>query len=1089
MASQPKVAIKRRQYNQFVAEESIEDYALRYSPSSFRNWSEFLVANTAIGSISFLALEAIGASIAINYGFLNAFWGIFCASIITFLMGFPICYHAAKHNIDIDLLTRAAGFGYLGSTITSLIYASFCFIFFALEAAIMAQALLLYTGLPLAIGYAICSIIIIPIVFYGMRAINRLQLLTQPIWLILMILPFVMVLSKKPELLTHFFNFSGIETGSAQFSLYHFGLALGIPLALIAQIGEQVDYLRFMPDKNKNNRIKWWLAVVIAGPGWVVLGFLKQIGGILLAALVLLGGASIIEAREPIYMYNAAYTYVFDNPEVALTVSFIFVVISQVKINVTNAYAGSLAWSNFFSRTTHTHPGRVVWLAFNIVIALLLMEIGLFDVLEKILGLYSNIAIAWIAAIVADLVINKPLGLSPPIIEFKRSHLFNINPVGIFSTLIASIFAIIAYSGLLGALPQAFSSIIALVTALILSPLIAYLTKGKYYIARPAADFDDGLHTCGVCNIKYSGKDMASCPMYSTNICSLCCSLEARCHDMCKETSEFSLKDKISRFMGKIAGGQIHPDNLSRLTGVMLVLTSLLFIIGFILWTTYSVRAVGLDLSALSILQQTYLNIFYTFSLLSLIASWLIVLLQESRSFVENELTKKNEALEKEVHERGLVEKKLEFIATYDQLTQLPNRFQLDKELRKKVDEAQRFKERFAVLFFDIDHFKSVNDSLGHELGDELLKQVATRVRSVLREYDILSRFGGDEFVIIMPHVADNRQVSIVANKIVQLFAEPFYLAKNITHITSSIGVSVYPNDANSANALLKSADIAMYRAKDSGRNGYQFFTQQMNDTLQRERWIEAGLRVALDEGQFQLYYQPQLDLNERNIISYEALIRWPVDGTMISPAEFIPVAEKTGLINQITDWVIQKACQQQSNWLKRGLVPIRIDLNLSGKDFLSGKIFTIINQALKQNQLSPKHIGIELTENVLIDSNDSILNSLQQLKASGMHISIDDFGTGYSSLSYLKRFPVSTLKIDQTFVQDAPTDKDDKAIMEAIVAVGHSLGLNVLVEGVETEEQAQLCQEIGCDIGQGYLFARPMPAIELEALLTAKAS
>lgn len=241
---------------------------------------------------------------------------------------------------------------------------------------------------------------------------------------------------------------------------------------------------------------------------------------------------------------------------------------------------------------------------------------------------------------------------------------------------------------------------------------------------------------------------------------------------MCKEANEFSLRDKISCFISKITGGQVLPGNISRLTSVMLVLTSLLFSIGFILWTTYSIRAMGLDLSALNALQQTYINIFYTFSLLSLIASWLIVLLQESRSFVENELTKKNEALENEVLERKLAEEKLDFLATYDQLTQLPNRFQLDKKLRKKIDEAQRFNERFSVLFFDIDHFKSINDSLGHELGDQLLKQVATRVRAVLREYDFLSRFGGNEFVIIMPHVTDNSEVSIVADKIVQLFAE-----------------------------------------------------------------------------------------------------------------------------------------------------------------------------------------------------------------------------------------------------------------------------------------------------------------------------
>ena len=637
---------EHREYNKFVDMESIEDYALRYSPAKFRNWSEFLVSNTAIGSISFLALEAIGASIAISYGFQSAFWGIAVASIIIFILGAPICYQAAKHNIDIDLLTRAAGFGYLGSTVTSLIYASFCFIFFALEAAIMAQALYLYIGLPLSIGYAFCSFIIIPIVYYGMTAISRLQLITQPVWLILMILPFVMVLMKDPNILDSTFNFSGIETGNSQFSWHYFGLSLGISLSLIAQIGEQVDYLRFMPDKTKDNRIKWWLAVLLAGPGWAILGFLKQIGGILLAALVLMGGASLVEAKEPIQMYNAAYLYVFENPEVALLVSFIFVMVSQIKINVTNAYAGSLAWSNFFSRTTHTHPGRVIWVIFNISIALLLMQMGVFDVLEKILGLYSNIAIAWIAVIFADLAINKPFGLSPPIIEFKRAHLFNINPVGVFSTLIASTLAIIAFSGLLGPDLQAFSSIIALLTALILSPLIAYLTKGKYYIARKADVFGDGEHKCGVCNNEFSGPDMASCPMHSCNICSLCCSVEARCHDLCKVEEEFSIKEKVIHWLDWAFKGRIKPETASRLTSFAIIFISLLLVTSFLLWTSYIVRIIDVEPTSLEMVRGTYANIFYLLTLISFIGSWLIVLMQESRIYVENELLDAKELAE-----------------------------------------------------------------------------------------------------------------------------------------------------------------------------------------------------------------------------------------------------------------------------------------------------------------------------------------------------------------------------------------------------------------------------------------------------------
>jgi len=641
------VAATRRQYNQFVATESIEDYALRYTPKKFRIWSELSVANTAIGSISFLALEAIGATLAFNYGFQSAFWGILVASIIIFLFGFPICYYAAKHNIDIDLLTRATGFGYLGSTITSLIYASFCFIFFALEASIMAQALWLYSGIPLAIGYAISSIVIIPIVFYGMTAIQKLQHLTQPIWISLLILPFIAVILKEPEIFQQLVTISGSQSGTSEFSLIHFGFAIDISLSLIAQIGEQVDYLRFMPNKTSKNKIKWWSAVILAGPGWVLLGFLKQIGGILLAALVILGGASVIEAKEPIHMYNAAYLYVFENPNIALAFSFVFVIISQIKINVTNAYAGSLAWSNFFSRVTHSHPGRVIWVVFNIAIALLLMEMGVFDILEQILGLYSNIAIAWIAAIVADLVINKPFGLSPPLIEFKRAHLFSINPVGVFSTLFASIIAILAYSGLWGELPQAFSSIIALVTAFSLSPLIAWLTQGKYYISRQSENIiPSQYYECGVCGIQYEGNDIASCSQYSTPICSLCCSLESRCHDQCKTHAEFSLKDKLVQFISPYLKNKIKVKNIQRLASFFLVFSAAVTLICFILWSSYFVKLKDSSIQNIALFESIYWQILFIFILIAFIGSWLMILLRENREFVENELTHKNSALE-----------------------------------------------------------------------------------------------------------------------------------------------------------------------------------------------------------------------------------------------------------------------------------------------------------------------------------------------------------------------------------------------------------------------------------------------------------
>src|SRR5690606_14077026 len=409
-ASGQKIFRIRREYNAWVANESLEDYALRYTPRSFRKWSEFRVANTAFGAVSFLALEAIGGAIALNYGFTNALWAILVVGLIIFLTGLPISYYAARYGLDLDLLTRGAGFGYLGSTLTSLIYASFTFIFFALEAAIMALALQMWLGWSLPLCYILSSLVIIPLVIYGITMISRVQLWTQPLWAILLISPFLVVAVKSPESYVAFAGLTGRSNGSSEFDLMGFGMATTVALALIVQIGEQVDFLRFLPEKTRENRVRWWSAVLIAVPGWIVPGMLKMLGGAFLAFLALQHEVVLERAIEPTQMYLVAFQEVFGVPSWALGVTVLFVVVSQVKINVTNAYAGSLAWSNFFARLTHSHPGRVVWLVFNVLIAVMLMTLGVFGALEHVLGLYSNVAIGWVGALVADLVINKPMG-------------------------------------------------------------------------------------------------------------------------------------------------------------------------------------------------------------------------------------------------------------------------------------------------------------------------------------------------------------------------------------------------------------------------------------------------------------------------------------------------------------------------------------------------------------------------------------------------------------------------------------------------------------------------------------------------------
>ncbi len=661
--STSKVVKERREYNTWVANETLEDYSLRYAPKSFRKWSEFLVANTALGGTSFLALEAIGGSLLVSYGFANSFWAILVVGGIIFLTGLPIAYYAAKYNIDIDLLTRGAGFGYIGSTITSLIYASFTFIFFALEASIMAQALLLYFHLPLWLGYILCSLIIIPIVFYGITLINQLQLWTQPIWLSLMILPFIFIVYKEPDAIANWMNFAGNSPSGDKFHPLLFGAAATVSFSLIAQIGEQVDYLRFLPEKQEHNRIQWWLAVVIAGPGWIIFGVAKQLGGAFLTSLAIDHGIETSQAKEPIQMYMGGFAYMFADPRIVLSVATFFVIVSQIKINVTNAYAGSLAWSNFFSRLTHSHPGRVVWLIFNVAISLLLMEMGVFETLDLVLGLYSNVAIAWIGAVVADLVINKPLGISPSYIEFKRAYLYNFNPVGFGSMMIASIISIIAFVGAFGVYAQAYAPFLALGIAFVLSPIIAIATKGKYYIARENVYRSQrvdpqSLIACSICEQDYEPADTAYCPVYDGAICSLCCSLDARCHDSCK-TDDDNLSNLTQVLVRNIFSDKFSPQlgvRLVRFTGIFLLLLGIAAaILGLVYYQSILPTPAFSNISN-TVFFGILVELYAPLSILIGMGTWWFVLIEESRELAESELDRQNDQLQQEVDERLKVE-------------------------------------------------------------------------------------------------------------------------------------------------------------------------------------------------------------------------------------------------------------------------------------------------------------------------------------------------------------------------------------------------------------------------------------------------
>lgn len=653
MTAQQRILRVRRNYNQWVANQTLEDYALRFTAKSARKWSIFRIANTAFGAVSFLALEAIGGAITVSYGFTNAVSAIVVVSILIFAIGLPIVYYAAKYSVDIDLLTRGAGFGYIGSTVTSLIYASFTFLFFAIEAAIMALALEMCFGIPLAFGYIIGSVVIIPIVTHGITWISRFQLWTQPIWLTLHVLPFIFIALKDMRAFGEWPSYEGIH-GTGGFNILLFGAAATVAFALIAQIGEQVDFLRFLPrSERKRQKLGWWIALIATGPGWIIPGAIKMLLGSFLAFLAIRYMLSPERAIEPTQMYLVAFRYVFSSPDMALAFTGAFVIISQLKINVTNAYAGSIAWSNFFSRLTHSHPGRVVWLVFNVAIALLLMELGIYKALERILGFYSLVALAWVGALVADLVINKPLGLSPPHIEFKRAHLYDINPVGIGAMLIALSAAIASFAGLFGELLQALASFVALGVAFIAAPCIAIATKGKYYLARgPSKPWGNAkLIRCCICEYKFETEDMATCPAYSGPICSLCCSLDARCNDICKPNARAA--DQLLAGLDAVLPGKFVEQINSRVGRYLGIISILCLVMGAILALIY-VQTTLDPLVPEDVIRSALWMVFFTFLLIAGVAAWLFVLAQESRRVAQEESARQTTLLmnEIEAHER-----------------------------------------------------------------------------------------------------------------------------------------------------------------------------------------------------------------------------------------------------------------------------------------------------------------------------------------------------------------------------------------------------------------------------------------------------
>lgn len=441
-----------------------------------------------------------------------------------------------------------------------------------------------------------------------------------------------------------------------------------------------------------------------------------------------------------------------------------------------------------------------------------------------------------------------------------------------------------------------------------------------------------------------------------------------------------------------------------------------------------------------------------------------------------------------DITERKQAEEQMRHIAQHDALTGLPNRLALAMRLAQLLPEARRHHWQLAIMFIDLDRFKIINDTLGHQIGDELLREVACRLSSVIRETDFVARLGGDEFVIILSSISSPADAAMVAGKIVAKLSTPIEAEGHELHTSPSIGISIFPDDGPDSDTVMKNADVAMYHAKAAGRNNYQFFTAEMNRITTDRLNIERKLRHAIARNELSLCYQPQFRADGSQPTGVEALLRWnhPTDG-MITPDRFIPIAEETGLIVEIGEWVLLTACREMKRWIDAGLKPIRIAVNVSARQLRRRDFCETVAGVLAESELPPELLELEITESSVMENPDEAILILERIGRMGISLAIDDFGTGYSSLAYLKLFPIDHLKIDRSFVADIETDLNDRAIAFGTIALAHSLGLNVIAEGVETEDQLELLRSNGCDEVQGYLFSKPLISTAAFAFLHAR--
>nr|WP_241911877.1 EAL domain-containing protein [Telmatospirillum siberiense] len=442
-------------------------------------------------------------------------------------------------------------------------------------------------------------------------------------------------------------------------------------------------------------------------------------------------------------------------------------------------------------------------------------------------------------------------------------------------------------------------------------------------------------------------------------------------------------------------------------------------------------------------------------------------------------------ALFADVTQRKHDEERIRYQANYDSLTGLPNRSLFMDRLCQALHLAERAGQRVGLMYIDLDGFKLINDTLGHEVGDELLKEAAKRLLFCVRHGDTVARLGGDEFTIIMPNLGEIRYAPVIAQRMIEALEQPFHLENREAFISASIGITMFPDDAVDANTLLKNADAAMYRAKEQGKANYQFFTADINAEVSERMIIKNGLSKALEREEFTVYYQPKCDLATGRLTGVEALLRWRnMELGAVSPVKFIPVMEETGLIGTVGEWVLEMACQQYRIWRDAGHPHMRVAVNLSVRQLRQPNLARSVEEALRRAGIEASGIELEITESMIMRDTENAIDVLRTLSEMGIHLAMDDFGTGYSSLSYLKKFPVHTIKIDRSFINDIATDPDDQEIIRTIISMGHSLRRKVVAEGVETEEQRILLRKLRCDEMQGYLLSPPVPAAEIDRLL-----